>query len=252
MTHISSHEEALHNPHKNADASPLIVLDNFCVALDGRAVLRHVDLSIYAGECVVLMGDNGSGKTSLLRALAGLIWADQGTYTFLGKAIDKKSMRAQALSKWLHQKLGFVFQDSDAQLFCASVEDEIAFGPRQMGLTEEDVSQRVTDVAKLLHIEDLIERAPYNLSGGEKKKVALATVLAINPDVYCLDEPMAGLDKKTQAWLLATLVDLKSAGKTIIISTHDQSLADELADWFVYVGDFHGYEDRPHVHINQS
>ena len=102
----------------------------------------------------------------------------------------------------------------------------------------------------MLDIERLRSRAPYNLSGGEKKRVAIACVLSMNPDVLCLDEPLAGLDARTRAWLLGFLGQLKAAGKTLVIATHDQSLADEVADYFVYVGEFHGYEDRPHLHIN--
>ena len=196
------------------------------------------------------MGDNGSGKSTLLKALVGLIHPQQGTYRFDGDLVDERSMHDSAFSKRLHQRIGFIFQDSDAQLFCPSVEDEIAFGPRQMGLPEDEVLQRVADTCALLDIERLRSRAPYNLSGGEKKRVAIACVLSMNPDVLCLDEPLAGLDARTRAWLLGFLGQLKAAGKTLVIATHDQSLADEVADYFVYVGEFHGYEDRPHLHIN--
>ena len=159
-------------------------------------------------------------------------------------------MRDSAFAKCLHQRVGFVFQDSDSQLFCASVAGEVAFGPRQMGLSEDEVERRVSDTLALLDIAHLRERAPYALSGGEKKRVAIACVLSMNPDVYCFDEPLAGLDAKTREWLLGFLGQLHDAGKTLVVATHDQSLADEIADYFVYMGDFHGYEDRPHVHIN--
>lgn len=248
MTH-SHTPSSLHLPH---DGKPpaLIHLDDFCYAYDDVAALRHVDLRICAGDAVVLMGDNGSGKSTLLKALVGLIHPQRGTYRFDGQVVDEASMRDPSFSKRLHQRVGFIFQDSDAQLFCASVEDEVAFGPRQMGLSPDEVSRRVDDTLRLLGIETLRGRAPYNLSGGEKKRVAIACVLSMNPDVLCLDEPLAGLDAKARMWLLGFLQQLKLAGKTLVIATHDQSLADALADWFVYVGDFHGYEDRPHVHIN--
>ena len=119
-----------------------------------------------------------------------------------------------------------------------------------MGLDEREVARRVSDTLALLDIDRLRDRAPYALSGGEKKRVAIACVLSMNPDVYCFDEPLAGLDARTQAWLLGFLGQLRTAGKTLVVATHDQSLADEIADYFVYVGEFHGYEDRPHVHIN--
>jgi len=215
-------------------------------------VLSHIDLTIDAADSVVLMGDNGSGKSTLLKAICGLIYPLQGTYRFDGAVVDEKTMRDPLFAKRLHQRVGFIFQDSDSQLFCASVDEEIAFGPRQMGLSEEEVEQRVSDVCRLLGIEDLRTRAPYNLSGGEQKKVAIASVLSMNPDVYCFDEPLNGLDQKTREWLLGFLRSLKKAGKTLIVATHDQSLADEVADYFVYFGDYHGYEDRPHIHINRS
>jgi len=248
MSHL--HEpQSLHRA-RPIDAPALIQLRDFCFAYGEVPALRHVDLDICAGDAVVLMGDNGSGKSTLLKALVGLIFPQRGTYTFDGQVVDEASLRNPTFAKRLHQRVGFIFQDSDSQLFCASVEDEVAFGPRQMGLTEDEVQRRVDDVLRLLDIEPLRMRAPYNLSGGEKKRVAIACVLSMNPDVLCLDEPLAGLDAKARAWLLGFLGELKRAGKTLVIATHDQSLADTLADWFVYVGDFHGYEDRPHVHIN--
>lgn len=263
MTHSSNHPQFLHHPHALRNNIPrangreetrgddaLISLRDFCFAYDQRPVLSHVDLQIDAGESVVLMGDNGSGKSTLLKALSGLVFAQLGSYRFDGAEVSRAAMADKAFAKRLHQRIGFVFQDSDAQLFCARVEDEIAFGPRQMQLPEEQVEQRVSDVCSLLEIRELRDRAPYNLSGGEKKKVAIACALAMNPDVYCFDEPMAGLDRHTREWLLKCLTNLKTAGKTLVIATHDQSLADSIADWFAYMGDFHGYEDRPHVHIN--
>lgn len=241
--------QSLHHPH-TPGLPALIELRDFCYAYDEVVALRHVDLDINAGDSVVLMGDNGSGKSTLLKALVGLIFPQQGTYRFDGKVVSEQSMRDPSFAKRLHQRIGFIFQDSDSQLFCPTVEDEIAFGPRQMQLSEQEVQQRVDDTCALLDIDKLRTRAPYNLSGGEKKRVAIACVLSMNPDVLCLDEPLAGLDAKTRSWLLGFLRQLKSAGKTLVIATHDQSLADEFADFFVYVGDFHGYEDRPHVHIN--
>lgn len=249
MTH--SHASAqLHAPHGTAAAQPLIAFDDFCFAYDERPVLRHITLDVRAGECVVLMGDNGSGKSTLLKAIVGLIHPQQGAYRFDGAEVSERTMRDPAFSKLLHARVGFIFQDSDSQLFCPSVADEIAFGPRQMGLTAADVDRRVADTLALLGIEHLRDRAPWTLSGGEKKRVAIACVLSMNPDAYCFDEPLAGLDAKTREWLLGFLKQLKAAGKTLVIATHDQSLADEVADWFCYMGEYHGYEDRPHTHIN--
>ena len=248
MSHTHTDAELHLSQHKGGHA--LIELDDFCFAYESLPALRHVSLRIAAGDSVVLMGDNGSGKSTLLKAICGLIYARQGSYRFDGQEVTERSMRDASFAKRLHQRVGFIFQDSDAQLFCASVEDEIAFGPRQMGLAESEVQRRVDDTLALLGIEHLRSRAPYALSGGEKKRVTIACVLSMNPDVYCFDEPLAGLDARTQAWLLDFLGKLHAAHKTLVVATHDQSLADSIADYFVYVGEFHGYEDRPHVHIN--
>ena len=243
-THLREH-------HGDHEEKPLLEFKDFCFAYEDHAVLRHIDLHVHQGDSVVLMGDNGSGKSTLLKAINGLIFPVQGSYEFDGVPITEKAMKDAKFSKRLHQRVGYIFQDSDAQLFCASVEDEIAFGPLQMGLPQDEVAQRVADVAALVGIECLLGRAPYNLSGGEKKKVAIACILSMNPDVYCFDEPLNGLDQRTRSWLLGFLHQLKDAGKTLIIATHDQSLADEVADYFVFMGESHGYTDKPHIHINK-
>jgi cobalt/nickel transport system ATP-binding protein len=250
MAHTSTHPQSLHHP-QHESSHPLMEFRDFCFAYEDRPVLSHIDLTIDAGDSVVLMGDNGSGKSTLLKAMCGLVFPQEGSYLFDGRVVDSASMRNPAFSKSLHQRVGFIFQDSDSQLFCASVEEEIAFGPRQMQFDEAEVNRRVDDVCQLLGIDHLRSRAPYNLSGGEQKKVAIACVLSMNPDAYCFDEPLNGLDQRTREWLLGFLRQLKGAGKTLVVATHDQSLADEVADYFVYFGDYHGYEDRPHIHLNR-
>ena len=194
------------------------------------------------GETVVLQGSNGCGKSTLLKLLNGLVYAEEGTYKFDGDVINEKSLKDNVFSKKFHQRVGFIFQNSDVQLFCSNVEEEIGFGPRQMGLSEEEVKQRTDDVIALLDIEHLRERAPYHLSGGEKRKVAIACILSMNPEALVLDEPLAGLDRKTQEWLVGFLLDLKKAGKTLIVSTHNDELAHTLADRLVVIGDDHTIE----------
>ena len=243
-------EETLHRPHAGAAEEALIRFDNFCFAYETEPVLSHISLEIRAGESVVLMGDNGSGKSTLLRAISGLIHPQEGSYFFRGELVNEKSMRDTRFAKALHARVGFVFQDSDAQLFCPSVEAELAFGPLQMGLSDTEVEARISDALELLSIGSLRERAPWTLSGGEKRRVAIASVLTMNPEILCLDEPLAGLDAATSSWLADFLLALKEAGKTLIVATHDQSLADRVADYFVYMGEYHGYDDRPHTHIN--
>lgn len=217
----------------------MIKLENVCYAYDGLVALRNISLEISKGDTIVLQGTNGCGKSTLLKLLNGLIFAEEGEYYFDNELITQVKMKDNKFSKSFHKRIGFVFQNPDVQLFCNNVYEEIAFGPIQMGLSEEETSKRVSDLLTLLKIEHIRDRAPYHLSGGEKKRVALASVLSMNPEVLVLDEPLAGLDKATQDWLLDFLQELQAAGKTLIISTHDDGLAHLLGDHIVYMNDDH-------------
>lgn len=207
----------------------MIKLDDICFAYDSTPVLKHFSTEIADGEFVVIKGDNGCGKSTLLNIINALEFAEIGTYTFDGTVIDKKAMKNEQFAKAFHQKIGYVFQNTDAQLFCSSVYDEIAFAPRQMQLDEAEVAKRVDDMLKLTGTEHLKERAPFHLSMGEKKKVAVASVLAMNPQVLILDEPMNFLDKKSRLWLVEFLNQMHSVGKTIIIVSHTDDF-DKMAD----------------------
>jgi len=191
--------------------------------------LRSVTLTIEKGESVSFLGANGCGKSTLLKVLNGLVVPDAGTYAFDGNAINRKTLANVTFSKRFHQRVGFVFQNSDTQLFCADVFEEIAFGPRQMGLDQHEVEKRVCETVTLLGLAGFESRHPYHLSGGEKRKVALAAVLAMNPDALILDEPMNGLDPRTMRWLADFLIHLNSIGKTVIISTHNLELVQEIS-----------------------
>lgn len=207
----------------------MIKLDDICFAYDSTPVLKHFSTEVADGEFVVIKGDNGCGKSTLLNIINALEFAEIGTYTFDGTVIDKKAMKNEQFAKAFHQKIGYVFQNTDAQLFCSSVYDEIAFAPRQMRLDEAKVAKRVDDMLKLTGTEHLKERAPFHLSMGEKKKVAVASVLAMNPQVLILDEPMNFLDKKSREWLVEFLNQMHSVGKTIIIVSHTDDF-DKMAD----------------------
>ena len=135
--------------------------------------------------------------------------------------------------------MGFVFQNSDVQLFCPTVYEEIAFGPLQLNLSAEEVRSRVEDVLEMMQIGKLPDRSPHTLSGGEKKKVCIATVLVNNPDVLLLDEPSAGLDPRTQLWLVDLLVELGRAGKTVITATHDLEIIDQISKRAIIMGEDH-------------
>ena len=207
----------------------MIKLDDICFAYDSTPVLKHFSTEIADGEFVVIKGDNGCGKSTLLNIINALEFAEIGTYTFDGTVIDKKAVKNEQFAKAFHKKIGYVFQNTDAQLFCSSVYDEIAFAPRQMQLDEAEIAKRVEDMLKLTGTEHLKERAPFHLSMGEKKKVAVASVLAMNPQVLILDEPMNFLDKKSRQWLVEFLNQMHSVGKTIIIVSHTDDF-DKMAD----------------------
>ena len=207
----------------------MIEIKDVSYSYSGINALNNINLKIEKGEAIALMGPNGSGKSTLLKLINGIISPDQGTYKFNNEEITHKKLQDVKFAKLLHQKIGFVFQNSDTQLFCTDVYDEVAFGPRQMGMNESDVDKRVNDCLDLLDIQGFKHRTPYHLSGGEKRKVAIASVLSLNPEVLVLDEPMNGLDPRTQRWLVGFLVNLNKAGKTLITSTHNLELVQEIS-----------------------
>ncbi|MDV3427275.1 MAG: energy-coupling factor ABC transporter ATP-binding protein [Bacillota bacterium] len=217
----------------------MIDITDVSYSYSGSNALKNINLHINKGETVALLGANGSGKSTLLKLINGIISPDSGIYKFNNEEVTYKKLQDTKFSKLFHQKIGFVFQNSDTQLFCADVYDEIAFGPRQMGMDESAVDKRVNDCLTLLNINDFKHRQPYHMSGGEKRKVAIACVLALNPEVLVLDEPMNGLDPRTQRWLVEFLVKLNKAGKTLIISTHNLELVQEISQRAVLFGEDH-------------
>jgi cobalt/nickel transport system ATP-binding protein len=210
----------------------LIELHNisFSYSQDEPYVFEGLSLNIEEGKCLIVKGDNGSGKTTLFRILNGLSFPNEGSYTFDGIEITREYLKNNVNAKRFHKRIGYLFQNPDIMLFNGKVYDEIAFGPRQMGLSDTEVDKRTRDCLELFGITDLADKAPYHLSGGQKKKVALAAVMALNPDVIILDEPFSGLDKKTQDFLVRFLGELKSIGKTLIIATHEEEIASSLGD----------------------
>lgn len=208
----------------------MIEIKEVCYSYEDVNALNNITLTITHGEAIAFLGANGCGKSTLLKLINGIISPDSGSYRFQGEEITHKKLQDVKFSKAFHQKIGFVFQNSDTQLFCSSVFEEIAFGPRQMGYTEEEVEKRVNDCLDLLNLQEYKNRVPYHLSGGEKRKVAIAFVLSLNPEVLVLDEPMNGLDPKTQRWLVEFLQNQNKAGKTVIISTHNLNLVQEISN----------------------
>lgn len=216
--------------HGNAGTELLACADVSYAYLDRFPALDRVSMAVLAGEKLALLGANGSGKSTLLKVLDGLLFPQSGTVTAFGEPLTEESLEDEQMSQGFRSRVGFVFQNSDAQVFSPSVREEVAFGPLQMGLTREQTTARIDDVLAMLDITDLADRAPFQLSGGQKKRVAIASVLVMNPDVLLFDEPTAGLDPRTQEWLTALIEELNNAGKTIVHATHDLDLLDRLAD----------------------
>src|SRR6202043_1425282 len=151
---------------------------------------------------------------------------------------DKREDRQ--FNEGFRSRVGFIFQNSDAQVFSPTVREEIAFGPLNMAMSHEQVDVRIDDTLAMLDIEDLADRAPYQLSGGQKKRVAIASVLVMNPEVLLFDEPTAALDPRTQQWLLELIDEMHGAGKTIVVATHDLEHLEMLADRCVVFTEAHG------------
>lgn len=210
---------------------PLLVCRDLCYRyLDRYVALDGVSLDVRAGERLALIGANGCGKSTLLKILDGLLFPEAGHYQAFGQDVTEDHLEDEQFSRGFRSRIGFIFQNSDAQVFSPSVREEVAFGPLNMGLGLDLVERRVGDTLAMLEIADLAERAPYQLSGGEKKRVAIASVLAMNPDVLFFDEPTAALDPRTQQWLIELIAELHRAGKTIVLATHDLASLAVLAD----------------------
>ncbi|MBI1910465.1 MAG: ABC transporter ATP-binding protein [Deltaproteobacteria bacterium] len=200
--------------------------------------LKDISFSICQGESVGILGANGTGKSTLLKMLNGLVFPTHGSIKFLGTEVSEDALRGDFL-RCFRERVGFVFPEPDVQLFCPTVFDELAFGPLQLELPREEVKKRVESLLEMLGIAALRDRAPYTLSSGEKKKVAIASVLSINPDVLLLDEPTNGLDPRTQVWLFEILQRLKELKKTFVMSTHDLSLVEDFAERVIVIDEAH-------------
>jgi cobalt/nickel transport system ATP-binding protein len=209
-------------------------------AYDGKVkAVDGVSLCIRAGERVAILGSNGSGKSTLLKLMDGLYYADSGQACAFGTPLTEDAFRDEEFNFHFRQRVGLVFQDSDVQLFSPSVWDEVAFGPLQLGLSRDEVKQRVDAALAALRIEKLRDRAPHRLSGGEKKRVALASVLSFNPEIWLMDEPTAGLDPRSQSWLVDFIIEQGRAGKTIVTATHDLNIVDSIADRVYVINEDH-------------
>jgi cobalt/nickel transport system ATP-binding protein len=201
---------------------PLIALQHLYYHYPtGKPILTGVNLSLFSGERIAIVGDNGSGKTTLLHLLLGLLFPVQGEIYIFG---EKRQTEADFSP--IRTRLGLLFQDADDQLFCPTVAEDVAFGPLNQGKTAREASALTRDVLQKLGLLEYENRLTHELSGGEKRLVALATVLAMQPDVLLLDEPTTGLDVHARQRLRQELNDLSHA---MIIVSHDEAFLSQLS-----------------------
>lgn len=191
----------------------MVELDHLTFSYDGnREVLSDISFDLKAGETIGLIGANGAGKSTLLKILAGLLTDYKGQAKIDGLDVNKKNLAA------VRKKTGYVFQDSESQLFLSTVYEDVAFGPRNYGCLEEELEEKVMSALKQVHIEELKDRPIYRMSGGQKKLAAIATILSMEPEVILFDEPSVGLDPKNRRNLINIINGISGLK---IIASHD-------------------------------
>ena len=191
---------------------------------DEKETLRGINLDIYEGEKIAVLGSNGAGKSTFFLNINGVLKSSEGEICYRGKTIDKKSLNE------LRKNVGIVFQDADNQIIASTVEAEVSFGPMNLKLPREEVIARVDKALAYMNISDFKKRAPHYLSGGEKKRVSIADIIAMESEIIIFDEPTAALDPLNAAMLEDVLVKLSEEGRTMLISTHDVDFAYRWAD----------------------
>jgi len=187
---------------------------------DGTKALENVNFKVDEGKIVALLGPNGAGKSTLFLHFNGILKPSSGKILFNGSPVDynKKNLMK------LRQNVGIVFQNPDDQLFAPTVMEDVAFGPMNIGLSKEEVEKRVKDSLKRVGMDGFEKKPPHHLSGGQKKRVTIAGILAMDPKIMVLDEPTSGLDPRGASQIMRLLYELNKDGMTIIISTHDVDL----------------------------
>jgi len=209
---------------------------------DVMPALSDVSIAVEEGEMLAVIGANGSGKSTLLQVMNGLIHPHTGSVRYRGEEVTEKRLRDRAYQRYFRSRVGLVFQNSDVQLFCPTVFDELVFGPMQLGLPKDQVIRRASETMEMLNIGVLRDRPTHMLSGGEKKRVAIGAALTMNPELLLLDEPASGLDPKTGSFLTDLIISLSEAGTTIVIATHDLALVDHLQPKVAVISEEHRIE----------
>lgn len=190
----------------------------------GLYALSDISMQIGRGERIALIGENGSGKSTLFLILNGVLRADRGEIRYRGKRIGKKDLNI------LRKHIGLIFQDADQQMIAPTVYEEVSFGPMNMGIEKEEVRERTQKAIEEMNLSPLSERLVHSLSGGEKRRVSIADITAMEPEIMLFDEPASGLDRANQHALEQVLNRLSLEGKTLMVSTHDMDFAYRFAE----------------------
>ena len=208
-------------------SEPILQLENMSYAYpDGPLAVDKLSVSIHKGERVAVLGRNGAGKSTFFLLCNGILEPDQGKLYCGGKAVSRKKKDLLEL----HRRVGIVFQEAENQILAVTVEGEVSFGPMNLGLPTDAVQRRTEAALEAMGLEEYAERSPQYLSGGEKKRVTIADILAMSPDVILLDEPTASLDPENAARLEEILDELTRAEIALAVSTHDVDFAARFAE----------------------
>ena len=211
-------------------AEPVFAVESAVYRYQTQVAVNGLSMQIERGERVALLGANGSGKSTLLRLLDALYFADRGSVRFCGTALTEEQLQDDDFAFDFRRRVGLVFQNPDVQLFNPTVFDEVAFGPLQLRWPKQQIRDRVGETLDRLEIAHLKDRPPHRLSGGEKKRVALASVLVLDPEILLLDEPTAALDPKSQGQIIDFLAGWGGGAKTVVTATHDLDSVEYIAD----------------------
>ena len=217
---------------------------------DGTQALKNVNIQIKKGEKIAIMGPNGAGKSTLFSHFNGLTEPTSGHVEVAGeKIIFEKDKLLE-----VRQKVGIVFQDPNDQLFAPTVKEDVAFGPMNLGLEHEEVERRIEESLKMVGMEGFEEKTPHHLSGGQQKRVAIAGIIAMRPEIMILDEPTAGLDPEGVDKVLKILNDLNKEGISIIISSHDIEMVSHFAEkiFILYNGEIIDSGDKQKIFSNKE
>ena len=215
----------------------LLKIENLSFSYEkGQEVLKDISFTACDGESIGIIGANGIGKSTLMKLLVGLNLNYRGILEIAGHTMDKKNLNH------IREHIGYVFQDSDSQLFLSTVEDDVAFGPRNYGLSDAEVEERVSRALEMVHISELRKKQTYKLSGGEKKLASIATILAMTPDIIIMDEPSVALDPRNRKNLINILNEIKSLK---LITSHDLDFIMDTCQRVILIDEGHIISDGP-------